>query len=306
MRIPVTELELIFKKYPDKDFKVKNLETIFLLKKTGGGAGKQEFIKMDEYINSDNIHILHNKQIKEAFVQYTPDLHNTLIAEFPQKYRHYAARLPFHTIFSLCKAYHFINKNSGRKRHLICCEDILNPPTRFQTSENRLLLEYDTALDAKKLLSVKHMFDSNEKISVRFSECGIIIFVDMRAGDGFLERFYKNSDLVTSLIGQRQDPERIIISPDIHLLYDIITVDDPGKLLTIYKQTHSRLIIIGEVPDDEYKTALMQVKDFDPYARFLVATNIDQANINDFLTQVRAAYRQDHFDVNTYSDRLMT
>ena len=210
--------------------------------------------------------------------------------------------MPFRQIFNLEKTFYFINKKSRRKRHLICSQDVLNEKKDIKNPADKVLLNYNEEMTINKLVPIKRRLMMNEEIALRFSEVGIIIFVDMRGGEKFLERFYKNSDLVTSLVGHRQRNKDFTIATDLDPIHDIYTEEDPSSLLDTYLNTNARLIIVGDNPDEEYKNALRQVKEADPYVRLMIATHVDQSHLDNFLQQVKQAYDRDHWDINRYKE----
>jgi hypothetical protein len=228
---------------------------------------------------------------------YSEKLLMALSRLFPQQYR-----LPFRTVsyVELDKILHAmvkINSMSRRKREVICVDEVY----RKEESLVSVLLPYGSTLDLETWNAVKIKIDRKRKFAIRFNEHGIIVFVDLRAdGPDYLQRFYRNSDLVTSLVGHRHDATTVI-APDFLSEFDVYTVDDPGRLLPVYMENQTRLIIVGDVLSDEYKKALIAVRNHDKFARFIVATNIDQKNLDIFLSQVKKSYCSDNFDFEEYS-----
>jgi hypothetical protein len=115
-------------------------------------------------------------------------------------------------------------------------------------------------------------------------------------GDDYLKRFYKNSDLVTSLVG-RKSTDQIVIAPDFIGSADVICVDNPENLMPEYSNGRWRLIIVGDNLSKDYADALQMVKNYDRYVRFMMATNIDLAKKEDFISTVKESYNKDNWQL---------
>lgn len=234
--------------------------------------------------------------LSEADFVYTEKLHQALATTLPERYRFPFASLSFVELDKTITALVQINRKSGRVRTVLSQMELY----RRNGNNIEVLLGFGEEITAARWNALKAVVDKRQRFDIRYSECGIIVFVDLRPqGENFLQRFYRNSDLVTSLVGHRHD-ERVKIAPDFVRELDVFTVDDPGKLLDVYQEKNARLIIIGDALSDDYKTALARVKHHDPFARFLMATNIDQGHLDAFLLQVRKTYLADNYNIDDY------
>ena len=228
--------------------------------------------------------------VKEIEVVYVERVLGQLIKTFPEQYRFPYGSFNYMEMDKFMNALNYVNQRSKRERYIVSAADVYVDPAARSL---QVIIEFGEKIDWKKWNAVKTRLPKNVKFPYRLSESGIIIFVDMRPqGADYLQRFYKNSDLVTSIVG-RKSATTISVAPDFNRVTDVWTVDEPAKLVETYTATHAKLVIIGDALSEEYKKALMLLKGMDKYARFMLATNIDQSKIDDFLKMVKDSYNQD-------------
>ncbi|HBE04041.1 MAG TPA: hypothetical protein DC049_16435 [Spirochaetia bacterium] len=185
-----------------------------------------------------------------------------------------------------------INKTSGRKRTVFHCGELYK---NAEEGNYNIQLAWNEEITAEKWNSLKRTIPRTSRIAYRFNEYKIIILVDLRpAGDDYIKRFYKNSDLVTTLVNRKKG-SNIRISPDFNRLTDVVTVEDPSRLLAVYQESCARLVIVGDALSEIYQKALAEVKRYDRYARFMLAVNIDQAKIDYFLSQIKLNYHRNNW-----------
>lgn len=203
----------------------------------------------------------------------------------PAAYRKpYAVETPA-VITRMCDIYERVSAVCERKRSIIAAEDITD------ASGKDVLIPYGETITAAQWASVSRSLDARRPYAYRPNEVGIIVLIDLRPrGDDYLKRFYKNSDLVTTLVG-RQDSSRLVVSPDMSAS-DVHVVDSHEELVRKYKELDTRLIVVGEALSPEYKKALGEIKRFDSYARFMLAVNIDHTQTMEFLKQVALNYHR--------------
>ncbi|MCK5269014.1 MAG: hypothetical protein KAR07_12615, partial [Spirochaetes bacterium] len=227
---------------------------------------------------------------------YNEKLMSYLRKEFKDQYRLPYEQISFFQMDKTISAFKEINKKSMRQRKLISLSEIY----KKEGSAITVLIEYGEEVDFAKWNNIKTKIDKKQRFDVKYDENGIIVFVDLRPeGENYLQRFYKNSDLVTSLVG-RKTSDSIRISPDFIRETDVYTVDDPTVLLDEYIKKKARLILIGDTLSPDYKNALAKVKTYDKFARFMLAMNIDQRNLDSFLEQVKKSYCSDNFSIDDY------
>jgi hypothetical protein len=159
-----------------------------------------------------------------------------------------------------------------------------------------ILFGHNDVLDYRIWNEKKRQVNKEQKFNFRSSECGIILFVNMKpdAETSYVERFRKNTDLVTSIVTRKKD-SRVEISPDFIPAEDTISVNDPDNLLNVYMNSNARLIIIGETITEPYKRSLLQVKQYDRFVRMMVVPHINPGEIDHFLMQVKMVYNSDRW-----------
>jgi len=290
MVVTISEAVTIYDKYHATGLHMK---VIVPLRYNSDGVSN--LIKYGTEFNSALGKELLKDNIESIELRYDAKLVAVLIKTYPVKYRRPYGKMDFFKMDKTLQVLQQINRKSKRQRTVILLNELY-----AGDGDKIVLVESGEELSYEKWNNIKPELDKKETFYYRFKECGIIVFVDLRpGGENYLDRFYKNSDLVTSLVGHKQD-DQIAISSDFIREYDVYTVDEPEKLLSVYKESNARLIIVGDVLSDEYKKALFQVKGYDPYARFMLATNIDQKDREQFLVQVSKSYHADNYSLDDY------
>lgn len=289
MIISVDEAFVLAQRFPD-------LPLVFL---TGVGfntpQGKKIDIAPTSKFKLELAKPLKEAGITEIDVLYTEAIYSKLISINSLKYRRPIGKKTFVDIDKILNEYKEINKKSKRHRYLISCSEQY---TRDKFGRIIPILKFGENLTYERWQEVKPKIDKKKGIYIRYSENGIIVFVDLRpGGEDYLKRFYKNSDLVTSLVG-RKSTDKIVISPDFIGSADVISVDDPEKLMPEYSNGKWRLIIVGDTLSQDYAEALQMVKQYDKYVRFIMATNIDLSKKDQFIMRVKEAYNSDNWEID--------
>jgi len=278
-------------------FGPQNVPLVFLtdVRLRGDGGAVKRFPRGTRFDN-EVAEVLQQLNISEVDFLYTEKLSLALRRLYPERYRAPFATLSFVELDKSLHALQAINRKSNRRREIVSGMEL------YRRNEKKLevLLEYGQTISAAFWNDLKTRVEKKQRFDIRFSESGIIVFVDLRPeGGNYLQRFYRNSDLVTSLVGQRSD-EHVRIAPDFNGELDVFAVDDPDKLLDTYINRNARLIIIGDELSEDYKVALAKVKGYDPFARFMLATNIDQGHLDSFLIQVKKSYVANNFNIDDF------
>ncbi len=288
MNITVDEAYAISQRYPD-------LPLVFLNGfEFTSPSGKVIKISPTSKFQMEFTNALKEANIDEIEVLYTEALYSKLISINSLKYRRPFGKKPFVEIDKILTEFKEINKKSKRQRYLISCSE--------QYSRNKYgklipVLKFGESLTYDRWQEIKPKIDKKKSLYFRYSENGIIVFVDLRpGGEDYLNRFYKNSDLVTSLVG-RKSTDKIVIAPDFIGSTDVISVDNPENLLPEYSNGNWRLIIVGDNLSKDYADALQMVKSYDRYSRFMMATNIDLSKKEEFIRKVKDAYNADKWEV---------
>ena len=72
-------------------------------------------------------------------------------------------------------------------------------------------------------------------------------------------------------------------------------MSDPAELLKTYSEENARLIVLGDQMNESYKAALLEVKKYDRFARFMIATDIDPDQCEILLAKIKKAYNTDKY-----------
>jgi hypothetical protein len=242
----------------------------------------------------DDIYRFEQVGLETIEIKYDEIVYSMLSTLYPAEYRVPYASADFITIDRKLETLDRVSTLTKRKRYLICIGDIYSYDQH--TGKRITVFKHNEVIDYKKWNQVKRLVDKNKRIYYRNSENGIIIFVNLQphADSSYIERFKKNTDLVSAIVARKKDC-KIEISPDFLPTEDVYTVNDPKDLLKFYQQSNARLIIIGETLNDEYRRALLQVREYDKFARMMVVPLIDLRNIDHFLLQVKMVYNADRW-----------
>ncbi len=229
-------------------------------------------------------------------VFFNERFYNMLANEFPVEYRRPYGMIDFIGMDRRLDALNTINGQTKRKRFLCVVGDIYG--VDGVTGKRSVLATNGENLDYKRWNEIKRFVIKEQKFYYHNCERAVIIFVNMKSDveSNFVERFRKNTDLVTSLVTRKKD-SKVAIAPDFIPTEDVISVTDPDKLLDVYKESFARLVIIGENINETYKRSLLQLKQHDKFARMMVVPSINPRDIDHFLMQVKLVYNSDRWAV---------
>lgn len=242
----------------------------------------------------DDIYRFEQAGLETIDIKYDEIVYSVLSSLYPAEYRVPYASADFITFDRKLETLERVSTLSKRKRYLICIGDLYSYDQH--TGKRIIVFRHNDQIDYKQWNQVKRLLDRNKRIYYRNSENGIIIFVNLQphAESSYIERFKKNTDLVSAIVARKKDC-KIEISPDFIPTEDVYTINDPRDLLKFYQQSNARLIIIGETLNDDYRKALLQVREYDKFARMMVVPTIDLRNVDHFLLQVKMVYNSDRW-----------
>ncbi|MCK4778253.1 MAG: hypothetical protein KAS39_07710, partial [Actinomycetia bacterium] len=207
-----------------------------------------------------------NKGIEYIDLKYSNSLLRSLLIHCSENYRRPVAIKNLVEIDKIIETLQQLNRVSKRERYIV-------PACELYEEKNNMfvpLFKFGGRLDFKKWNEIKRNLNKNIKLPIYFSERGIIILVDLTKQDSnFIGRFKKNADLCTLLTQRRKDSAKFNISPDFNPIADIWGVSDPAELLKTYSEENARLIVLGDQMNESYKAALLEVKKYDRFARFM-------------------------------------
>ena len=247
-----------------------------------------------DQIYIDDINLFAQAGIDTVDIKYDEIIYSYFSTLYPAEFRLQYSSADFFAFDRKLETLERISTLSKRKRYLICIGDIY---AYDQHSGKRIIVfRHNDSIDYKQWNQVKRLIDRSKRLYYRNSENGIIIFVNLQphADSSYIERFKKNTDLVSAIVSRKKDC-KIEISPDFLTTEDVYTINNPNDLLSFYQKSNARLIIIGESLNDDYRKALIKVRDYDKFARMMVVPNIDLRNVDHFLLQVQMVYNSDRW-----------
>ena len=229
-------------------------------------------------------------KILEFEAIFTEKLLAKLITNFPDRYRYPLGRKNIIDIDRLVSELEDVNRINKHKRYLISCNEV------YKKNANGLyetIVHYGERLTVSRWNEVKSKLSRNSEIDFRYEECGIIVYVILKAGDSqYATRFMKFTEVV-SLIVEHKKEFNVTISPDFNPDSDVYPVTEANQLYQTYVDKKPRLVILADELTDEYKPALSQIKGYDKYARLMVVKNPDPAKKRDILMMIKKVYNQD-------------
>ncbi|HOO72291.1 MAG TPA: hypothetical protein PK926_11065 [Spirochaetota bacterium] len=281
----VEQLDQLFERYPQSDLDLKYFDRLSIR--------GQNFLTADLVLKS-HIDVLRQNKIGEIEVFYTPVMYEFLCEEFPETYRRPVGRISFVDMDRYLETLDDINTHSHRKRFISIVGDIYG--IDHKEGKRIKILCHGDKLNYRKWNTIKREVSKNQQFLYRNSEWTIIVFVNLSltADEDYVERFKKNTDLISILVSKKQECNEEI-SPDFVPTEDVISVTDPDRLLAEYISGNARLIIIGENLNDSYKKALLDVRRYDKYVRMIVVPSLDHKNLDHFLRQVKLVYNSDRW-----------
>jgi hypothetical protein len=252
---------------------------------------KELFWAKGKVIPKDQILEVKQQGVKEIDLYYTHSLNEYLCTFCPDHFRVPAAVKTFIEIDKIINTFEAINRTTKRKRSISILKEIYD-----RANDLDPIIRYNEALDFRKWNLLKRDIKKDSNIPILFNEIGIIIFVDLtRKRGNYIDKFKKNADLCALLTLRKSDNYEFQICPEFNAMIDIWAVNDPNKLLETYIEKSPRLIIVGDTIDEKYKSALIEIKRYDKYARFVVVNDIDPAGSKNLLEKIKKIYNTDSF-----------
>ncbi len=183
----------------------------------------------------------------------------------------------------------FANQHSRYQRQVVSCmeEDGAN---------GEVILRYNEPIDLKKWNRIRANWPEGRPIAFRHSEHKILLFLNLRLiAKADTPRFTHNIKIVETLAYKLHAYPEFTNLTKLSFERDILIVDDPEVLLDVYRRSDVRLILIGDGIDTTFRDALIRIKKYDPYARFMLAKNVDPKDEGVFLLAVEGNYTRDNW-----------
>jgi hypothetical protein len=283
MKIKVVEAIKIIEKYGADEVPIIMLSDVNLRSVSQG-----LYISQGQKFDPAHYEYFEKAGIKEIDVIFSERLYAKLITNFPAFYRLPIGRKNLIELDRVIDALESTNASSKKKRNIVSLNEI------YRKTPNGMyepVLFYGEKLHFKRWNDIKFAISRTAGIDFRYDECGIIIFFILNASDPlYAQKFMKYTDLISMIVESRS--AGVTISQDFFPEVDVYTVNDKSQLLKVYNETHAALIIIGEDLNEEYKSALNQVKAYDRFARMMVIKNPDPAYKVDILNKIKSVYGQ--------------
>ena len=292
MIVPIDDIISLLKICPN-DFSYVPIEDIFLHKEN---KLPKRLWEAGSRIPEKIIPEFQAEGVAQIDLLFTNPLYKMLNVINPQRYKQPATLKTFIEIDRIISTFRQINKVSKRKRYISFLSEMYN----LNDSGFNPIIRFNEIIDDDKWNHIKSKINKikkDGKFPIIFNEIGIIICVDLtQQGDNnYIERFKKNADLCSILVINKSDNKNFCISSEFNAMTDIWTVNDPGKLLDTYIEKNARLIIVGDTINETYKSALLQIKNYDRFARFFIATKINPNSSNELLMSIKNAYHKNNY-----------
>jgi len=164
----------------------------------------------------------------------------------------------------------------------------------YYDEKNNLVLEYGQDVTLKKWPPLSGFFGESELVAFRYSEYQIVILANLKPNnDEFYNRFQINTNVINALTQNLYSIKELTNLSTCSLKNDLIIVDEPETLVNVYKDGNIRLIIIcGHDLSEEERQVLMEIKRYDPYARFMLVKKYKEGQ---FLFDVELNYIRDNW-----------
>ncbi|MBN2403867.1 MAG: hypothetical protein JXN64_15940 [Spirochaetes bacterium] len=236
--------------------------------------------------------------IEKIDILFTNSLYKMLNVLNPDKYKDPCDYKTFIEVDKIISTFKKVNRVSKRKRYISFLCEIYN----INDNGFNPVINFNEIIDDDKWNYIKTKIakiKKHTKFPILYNEIGIIICVDLtkQNDSNFIERFKKNADICSLLVQKNHNNANFNISSEFNELTDIWTVNEPDKLLDTYVETNARLIVIGDSLNETYRSALLRVKNYDKFARFFVANNIDPNDSQDLLENIKNAYHKNNYTI---------
>lgn len=284
MKIKLEEALKIYEKYGSDTVPLIYLSDVYI--STANGVLQiNQGMKFEE----SQVDMLIRANISEIDVIFTDKLLAKLIATFPSVYRYPQGRKNFLDMDRMIDELDKVNGLSRKKRAVVSCTEVYrkNPQGQYE-----IVMRYGERLNYSRWNEIKVRLGRTAEIDYRIDEAGIIVFIIMSPGSpSYMKRFMMNTELI-SLIVDSKSEFNFQISPDFNPDTDVFPVNDANELLTTYKESKAKLVIIGGELDEDYKRALAKLKAYDKYVRMMLVKNADPKNKQQILMTIRQLYNQ--------------
>ncbi len=280
MKIKLSELMILSKKYSDE------LDLILLNDLYINIGTKIIELKAGSQFNPEYYEYYQKLKLNEIDIKYDEKLYAKLISNFGNIYRQPDGRKTVIELDRIIDYLETMNLSSKRKRNIISMCEIYK-----QTSQGyqEPIIFYGEKLDKIRWNQVKVKLSRNTLIDYKVDEWGILIFYPLKAGDpNYAQKFMQFTELVSMIVESKKDG--VILYSDFNPETDVFTANNRMELLKIYNDNKPSLVVVGGELDEECKTALIQLKQFDKYAKMILIKSPEPQKRVATLNEIKRIY----------------
>ncbi len=260
MKLKLSELMTLSEKYGDE------LDLILLNDIYIPAGTKVIELKAGTQFNPAYYEDYKKMNLLEIDIRYDERLMAKLISNFPEIYHQPDGRRSVIEIDRIIDSLETMNLSSKRKRSLISMCEIYRIN---QNGYDEPVIFYGDKLDKIRWNQVKVKINRNTLIDYKVDERGIVIFYPLMAGDpNYASKFIQFTELVSMIVESRKNG--VILYPDFNPQTDVFTANNKMELLKIYNDNRPSLVVVGGELDEECKNSLLQLKQFDKYAKMIL------------------------------------
>ncbi|MGC8764331.1 MAG: hypothetical protein ACP5QT_00375 [Brevinematia bacterium] len=280
MKIKLSELLILSEKYKD-ELDLILLNDIYINTGTqviGLKAGSQFKPEYYEYYQK--------LKLNEIDIKYNEKLYAKLISNFGNVYRQPDGRKTVIELDRIIDYLETMNLSSKRKRSVICVCEIYRQDSQ---GYHEPILFYGEKLDRIRWNQVKVRIPRSTLIDYKVDEFGILIFFPLKAGDpNYAQKFMQFTELVSMIVESKKNG--IVLYPDFNPDTDVFTANNKMELLKIYNDNRPSLVVVGGELDEECKSALIQLKQFDKYAKMILIKSPEPQKRSAMLNEIKKIY----------------
>jgi len=255
-------------------------------------GNEKPLFRAGEIADAEKLSLLEINKITEIDVILTKELLRGLNRINPSQYKLPVKVLDIDELEKEISFIEFANARSRLSRRLLsCCEWY-----RVRENVRERVIDYNQEINRNSLEKIRFESGDSCYVAVRYSEFKVAVLVDFRpAGDDFSDRFRMNTNIVYALTQNLSTISELRNLSLLNVRDDIYIIDDPGDLYDVYLSGSIRLIVIGRALSAEYRDALVKIKKYDPYARFMLVKHAPKDGDGQFLLNVEMNYIRDNW-----------
>jgi len=280
MKIKLSELMILSEKYGEE------LDLILLKDLHFNVDTKYVELKAGSQFDPSYYESYKRLNLNEIDIKYDEKLYAKLISNFGNSYRQPDSRKTVIELDRIIDYLETMNLSSKRKRSVISYSEIYKKDSRGYEEP---LVYFGEKLDKIRWNQVKIRLNRNTYINYKIDEIGILIFYPLKGGDpNYAQKFMQFTELVSMIVESRKNG--IAIYPDFDPNTDVFTANNKMELLKAYNDNRPSLVVVGGELDEECKSALIQLKQFDKYAKMILIKSPEPQKRTATLNEIKKIY----------------